>query len=70
MAQKNRTQLKTIWSTGTTITESLFDDVWDSFQNILDDGVSPNIPQIKGTSINYLPFGNGALTAGANRLTN
>jgi len=55
MAQKTRAELKTIWATGATMTEVLFDDVWDSFQNISDDGTGPDIPEIKGTSINWVP---------------
>lgn len=37
MALKTRTELKNIWISGATMTEPLFDDVWDSFLNLQDD---------------------------------
>jgi hypothetical protein len=41
MAQKTRAELQSIWITGATVTEILFDDVWDSFYNIQDDIFNP-----------------------------
>ena len=44
MAQRGRNDLKNIWITGATITESMFDDAWDSFYNIIDDVNNPLEP--------------------------
>jgi len=37
MGAKSREELKSIWVTGATVTETGFDDVWDSFHNKTDD---------------------------------
>ena len=39
MAQKTRNELRAIWVSGATMTEAEFDNVWDSFHNISDDGL-------------------------------
>lgn len=58
MAQKTRAELQSIWITGATMTEILFDDVWDSFHNKLDDSYPAEAQNLS----DVLSIGNTAST--------
>lgn len=43
MSELGRSELRTIWITGATITQPNFNDVWDSFYNKVDDIISGTV---------------------------
>ena len=50
MALKTRAELQALWITGATMTQSLFNDVWDSFHNFQDDGNVGGVTGPTGTA--------------------
>lgn len=54
MGLKSRDELKAIWVTDATITEELFDDVWDSFHNKSSDTYPKDIDYRSVSSTGYL----------------